>query len=111
MYGGGLFTAYSGDLVCIVKARSALQIWKARVCISGAHGVRGFLHPHGRQKKLIRGMAGKSVVAYGRLPSPDLETVNSTRKLLKENKMIFTYSFFLPHPVQSPFLKKNQLNV
>ena len=27
---------------CIAEARSALQIWKARVCMAEAHGVRGF---------------------------------------------------------------------
>ena len=29
-------------MVCIVKARSAYQIWKACVCIAQSHGVRGF---------------------------------------------------------------------
>ena len=48
LYGGGLFTAqrrhslHSGGFVCIVEARSAQQIWEARVCIAKAHGVQGF---------------------------------------------------------------------
>ena len=48
LYGGGSFTAqqrhslHSGGLVFIVEARSAQQIWEARICIAEAHGVRGF---------------------------------------------------------------------
>ena len=33
---------HSRGLVCIVEARSAQQIWEARVFIAEAHGVQGF---------------------------------------------------------------------
>jgi hypothetical protein len=33
---------HNGHLICIVEARSALQLWEARVCIKVAHGVLGF---------------------------------------------------------------------